>query len=273
MATERLPAEGRQAPAWPPAYEQSAWLDVHNQAIQVEGEPETEEEFAAAYDFLHVATVYFETDFESLAAPTKGLWWTVTADDVKAELEHRNQWATWEALHRREPDATVVEVQLAHVLALSYRRLQALEEIGGAEQPAYPLFLHLHEKLREARLAEAELDQVLPRSQEPAPPVSAFLRTPAWQLVYAWHSSYNPDSHTHRIIYGNPAAARYGFEVIDFYQPAWPKTDDDRELHFFPNQAQAVAVYYEYQAVGYMMGDVDDYWEDVTIAEPWEPGE
>src|SRR4051812_1038285 len=184
MATERQ-IEGTQQPAaWPPAYEQSAWLDVHNKAIQVEGDPETEEAFAAAYDFLHVATLYFKTEFESLAAPTKGVWWTLTADDVKAELEHRNQWATWEALHRREPDAPVTEVQLAHVLALSYRRLQALEEIGRPEQLEYPLFLHLHEKTREARLAEAELDQVLPRSHEPAPPVSEFLRAPAWKLLY-----------------------------------------------------------------------------------------
>src|SRR5215210_1550364 len=139
MATERQPAEG-QLLAWPPAYEQSAWLDVHNEDIQVEGDPETEEEFAAAYDFLHVATVYFKTDYGLARSPTrKGLWWTVTADDIKDELEHRNQWATWEALHRREPDAPVTEVQLAHVLALSYRRLQALEEMGGPEQSAYPL--------------------------------------------------------------------------------------------------------------------------------------
>src|SRR5436853_1848772 len=175
MATERLPAEGRHGAAWAPAYERSAWLDVHDETIQVEGDPETEEAFAAAYDFLHVATVYFKTDYGSSSSPTqRGLWWTVGADDIKDELEHRNQWATWEALHRREPDAPVVEVELAQVLALSYRRLQALEEIGGPEQPEYPVFLHLHEKIREARMAEAKLDQVLPRSHEPAPLVSAF---------------------------------------------------------------------------------------------------
>src|SRR5215213_6185596 len=129
MATERQPVEG-QPPPWPPAYERSAWLDVHDETIQVEGDPETEEEFAAAYDFLHVATVYFKTDYGSSSSPTqKGLWWTVTAEDIQDELEHRNQWATWAALHRREPDAPVVSVELAHVLALSYRRLQALEEI------------------------------------------------------------------------------------------------------------------------------------------------
>src|SRR5258706_7383969 len=120
MATERQPEGTQQPVAWPPAYEQSVWLDVHDETIQVEGDPETEEEFAAAYDFLHVATIYFKTDYGSASSPTqKGLWWTVTAEDIEAELKHRNQWATWAALHRREADAPVVEVELAHVLALS----------------------------------------------------------------------------------------------------------------------------------------------------------
>src|SRR5215212_1933703 len=211
MATERQPVEGRQIPAWAPAYEGSAWLDVYNKDIQVEGDPETAEEFAAAYDFLHVVTVYFKTEYGSASSPTqKGLWWTVSAEDIEAELDHRNQWATWAALHRREADAPVVEVELAHVLALSYRRLQALHEVGGVAQPEYPVFLHLHEKIREARLAEAKLDQVLPRSHEPAPPVSEFLRTPSWKLLYERQSRYNPDSHTNHVIYGKPEEARYG---------------------------------------------------------------
>src|SRR4051812_12899765 len=124
MATERLPAADRQIPDWAPAYEQSPWLDVHHKEVHVEGDPETEEEFAAAYDFLQVATVYFKTEYGSASSPTqKGVWWMVSADDIKDELEHRNQWATWEALLRRELDAPVVEVELADVLALSYRRL------------------------------------------------------------------------------------------------------------------------------------------------------
>src|SRR5437764_14724544 len=104
MATERPPAEG-QPPAWAPAYEQSAWLDVDNQAIQVEGDPETPEAFAAAYDFLHVATVYFKTDYGSSSSPTQqGLWWTVTAEDITDELEHRNTWAVWAAKQRRRTE-------------------------------------------------------------------------------------------------------------------------------------------------------------------------
>src|SRR5215216_4093616 len=100
MATERQPVEGPY-PAWPPAYEQSPWLDVHNKAIQVEGDPNTEEAFAGAYHFLHVVTVYFKTDYGSSSSPTqKGLWWMVSAEDIQEELDHRNQWATWSALHR-----------------------------------------------------------------------------------------------------------------------------------------------------------------------------
>src|SRR5690242_18496591 len=184
MATERPPAEGPY-PAWPPPYEQSAWLDVNDKTIQVEGDPETPEGLGEAYHFLHVVTVYFKTEYGSASSPTQqGLWWTVTAEDIKDELEHRNQWATWDARRRQQTDetATATEVTLAQVLALSYRRLQALQGIGGAQRPEYPLFLHLHEKIREARLQEAKLEQVLRPGQEP-PPLSPFLRTPAWKLL------------------------------------------------------------------------------------------
>lgn len=248
-------------------------MDVNNKAIQVEGDPETPEEFAEAYHFLDVVTIYFKTDYGSASSSTqRGLWWTVSADDIKEELEHRNTWAVWDARRRQQIDetATATEVELAQVLALSYRRLQALEEIGGPEQPEYPIFLHLHEKIREARLAEAELAQVLRPGQEP-PPLPVFLRTPAWKQLYAQQRSYIPESHTQQIIYGKPEEVRYGFEAIDPFQPHQPETEDERELHFFPNQEQAVAVHYEYADMGYMMGDVDDYVANVTIVEPWEP--
>jgi hypothetical protein len=275
MQQERLSAEGKQpAVAWSPAYEQSVWLDIRDKTLQIEGDPETPEAFAEAYHFLHVVTVYFKTEYSSSSSPTqKGLWWTVTAEDIKDELEHRNTWAMWDARRRQQTDETAMatEVELAHVLALSYRRLQALEEIGGPEQPEYPVFLHLHEKIREARLAEAKLDQVLPRGREPAPLVSAFLRTPAWKQLYERQNNYNPDSHTNRVIYGKPEDARYGFETIDPFEPHLPETEYERELHFFPNQEQAVAVQYEYQDMGYIVGDVDDYRDNVTITEPWEP--
>ena len=48
MATERQPVAGQQIPAWAPAYEQAAWLDVEHKDLQVEGDPETAEAFAAA---------------------------------------------------------------------------------------------------------------------------------------------------------------------------------------------------------------------------------
>jgi len=270
MATERL-----SPPRALPAYEQSAWLDAHNPALEVEGDPETPEAFAAAYDFLQVATSYFQTDFGSVTSKVdKGTWWNVTAQDVEDELEHRNAWATWEVLHRRQLDeeAPSTIVTLSQALAVSYRRLQALQEVGGPQQQEYPLFLHLHEQIRIARLKEAQLAQVLPiNAQEPLPPLSPFLTTPAWKLIEQTQSRYNPDTYTNTVIYGDPAHARYGFETIDPFQPHRPETEYEREMHYFPNQEQAVTVHYEYQHMGYVVGDVDDYQDNVTIAEPWAP--
>ena len=34
-----------------------------------------------------------------------------------------------------------------------------------------------------------------------------------------------------------------------------------------------MAVQYEYADMGYVVSDVDDYQANVTITEPWEPGE
>lgn len=270
MAAERL-----SPPFAPPAYEHSPWLDAHNHARPVEGDPETPEAFAAAYEFLQVATTYFQTDYSSVTSKLdKGTWWTVTAEDIEDELEHRNAWATWEVLHRRQQDeeAASTMVTLSQALAVSYRRLQALQEVGGPQQPAYSLFLHLHEQIRAARLKEARLAQVLPIDpQEPLPPLSPFLTTPAWKIVEQTQSSYNPDTYTNSVIYGEPAQARYGFETIDPFQPHRPETEYEREMHYFSNQEQAVAVHYEYQYMGYVVGDVDDYQENVTIVEPWEP--
>ena len=272
MATERL-----SPPVVPAAYERSAWLDAHHQALQVEGDPETPEAFAATYHFLQVATTYFQTDFGSITSKLdKGTWWTVTAQDITDELDHSNAWATWEALRRRQRDeeAPIAAVTLAHALAVSYRRLQALQEVGGPEQTAYPLFLHVHEQIRTARLKEAQLAQVLPiNADEPLPPLSPFLTTPAWKLIEQTQSRYNPDTATNTVIYGDPAHARYGFETIDPFQPHRPETEYERELHYFPNQEQAVAVHYEYQHMGYVVGDVDDYQEHITIVEPWDPSE
>lgn len=257
--------------SWMRDYEHSAWLNVEDQTIQVEGDPKTKAEFAAASDFLNVVTVYFKTDYGSTTVPGRnGLWWTVTAEDVKDELEHRNQWATWEALLQRGSDESITTlINLEHVLALSFRRLQALQGVGGSHRPEYPLFLHLHEQIRKARLAEAELQQVLRPGQEP-PPLSPFLRTPVWKLLDETQERYDPDTHTNTIIYGDNEHARYGFEVIDPYQPRLPETEYEREMHFFPNSEQAIAVHYEYQYMGYMIGTVDDYAENITLVEPWE---
>jgi hypothetical protein len=236
MPQERLSLEKRHPPTWPPAYERSPWLDARNKAIQVEGDPQTAEAFAAAYDFLHVATVYFKTEHGTDRSPTrKGLWWIVSAEDVEEELNQRNQWATWAKKQRRQTEdaSALTEVSLAQVLALSYRRLQALHQVSGPEHLDYPVFLHVHEQIREARCMQAQIEQVLPvNAKEPLPPLSPFLTTPAWKRVGEVQEQQEPVTQTNTVVYGNPELARYGFTVIDpYHHPLSPLIHWERQNH------------------------------------------
>jgi hypothetical protein len=277
MPQERLSLERRQPLSdWSPAYERSSWLDVSYKAIQVEGDPQTEAEFTAAYDFLHVATVYFKTAHGADRSQTRtGLWWTVDSEDIEEELNQRNQWVTWAKKQRRhnEEASAPTEVSLAQVLALSYRRLQALHQVSGPEHPDYPLFLHLHEQIRAARRVQAQRDQVLPiDARESPPPLSPFVTTPVWKLVGAVQEQHDPVAQTTTVVYGNPEQARYGFTVIDpYHDPSHPPHPVvEEELHTFESQAQALAVHYEYQYQGYFVGDVKDEYTHTTLLTPLE---
>jgi len=69
------------------------WLDVHDETIQVEDDPETQEEFAATYDFLACGLRSISIwDYGFGTLPLEGLMVDGHGDDIKAELEHRNQW-------------------------------------------------------------------------------------------------------------------------------------------------------------------------------------
>jgi hypothetical protein len=221
--------------------------------------------------------VYFKTEFGADRSPTrKGLWWTVSAEDVEEELNQCNQWAIWAKKQRPpiEEESAPTEVSLAQVLALSYRRLQALHQVSGPEHPDYPVFLHLHEQIREARRVQALREQVLPiDAREPLPPLSPFIMTPVWKLMGEVQEQHDPVTQTTTVVYGNPEQARYGFTVIDPYhhpsQPSHPVRK--KELYTFESQAQSLAVHYEYQVMEHVVGDVTDYQANVTIVEPWEP--
>jgi len=95
--------------------------------------------------------------------------------------------------------------------------------------------LHLHVKIREARLAEANSIRCYTQPGASAACVGV-LRAPAWKLLYERQGSYNPDSHTNRVIYGDQEEARYGFETIDPYQPHGQNGVRARAATFFPNQ-------------------------------------
>jgi len=107
-----------------------------------------------------------------------------------------------EALHRREPDAPVTELQLAHVLALSYRRLQPWRKLGGRSSQRIRSFCTCTRRSAKHAWRSKTRSGVTtqPGASAACVGVSA---APAWKLLYERQGSYNPDSHTNRVIYGD----------------------------------------------------------------------
>lgn len=160
--------------------ESSPLLPDPHLPIYMDGDPPTPEALLVTSDFLATMTQYFTTEFESERA-VKGAWWAATADDVRAELAHYNSWAQFDAENNGTP---YVEVTLPHALAVSYRRLYALGEVGRELRREYPIAIHVHEAIRTAALGEQEAAELMAEHHLfPTPPLSPLFRHPIWELL------------------------------------------------------------------------------------------
>lgn len=134
---EGLPPETR------PDYLDSRWLDFEG-IKPVEGDPSTQAQFTATHTCLATITSY--------VADTVDPWFTATAQDVQ---DVHSQFIEWSQRYNRTSRETgegmlTTDISLPNLLALSTRRLYALEEFGGEGREEYPLFLHVHNLIRTA---------------------------------------------------------------------------------------------------------------------------
>ena len=128
-------------PETQPDFEASRWLTFGG-IKPLPGDPETSAQFTAATTCLAAITNYL-TD---LAGP----WFTVTPEEIVDAHRAFIEWA--ERYNETSRDTgeglLTTDISLHHLLALSTRRLYALEEFGGEGREEYPIFYHFHNMLR-----------------------------------------------------------------------------------------------------------------------------
>ena len=103
----------------------------------VPGDPETSAQFTAATTCLTTITNYFLY----LAGP----WFTVTPEEIADAHREFIEWSERYNETSRETGEGLLttDISLQNLLALSTRRLNALEEFGGEGREEYPIFEHV----------------------------------------------------------------------------------------------------------------------------------
>lgn len=108
----------------------------------VPGDPETSAQFTATTTCLTTITNYL--------AYVTGPWFTVTPQDIADAHREFIEWSERYNETSRETGEGLLttDISLHHLLALSTRRLYALEEFGGEGREEYPIFYHFHNMTR-----------------------------------------------------------------------------------------------------------------------------
>ena len=132
---ERITPETR------PDFMASHWLrfgDVQS----VPGDPETAAQFIATTTCLTTITNYL--------AYVAGPWFTVTPEEIANAHREFIEWSERYNQTSRETGEGLLttDISLQNLLALSTRRLNALEEFGGPGREEYPIFGHFHNMIR-----------------------------------------------------------------------------------------------------------------------------
>jgi hypothetical protein len=126
-----------------PDYVTSHWLSF-NGVKPVQGDPGTEAQFVAT----HTCLVTITNHLANVAGP----WFAATPQDIEDAYSQFIEWShRYNETSRDTGEGLLTtDISLHHLLALSTRRLNALEEFGGEGREEYPLFLHFHTIIRTA---------------------------------------------------------------------------------------------------------------------------
>lgn len=125
-----------------PDFESSRWL-AFGGVQPVPDDPETPAQFTATQTCLTTITNYL-TD-------VAGPWFAATSQDV---IDAHRDFIEWSERYNRTSRETgegllTTDISLQNLLALSTRRLNALEEFGGQGREEYPIFEHFHNLLQQ----------------------------------------------------------------------------------------------------------------------------
>lgn len=125
-----------------PDFESSRWL-VFDGVKPIPGDPETPAQFAATHTCLTTITNYLTY--------VAGPWFAATPQDI---TEAYRDFIEWSERYNQTSQETgegllTTDISLQNLLALSTRRLNALEEFGGEGREEYPIFEHFHNLLRQ----------------------------------------------------------------------------------------------------------------------------
>jgi hypothetical protein len=126
-----------------PDYKTSGWLRFGG-VKPVQGDPESSAQFTATHTCLATITNSLTDVVEQRSE--------ATPEDIQ---EAHRQFVEWSSRYNQTSQETgegllTTDISLHHLLALSTRRLSALEEFGGMGREEYPIFLHLHSMIRMA---------------------------------------------------------------------------------------------------------------------------
>lgn len=135
-------------------YYDSPFLTFGND-IHIVGDPETEEEFATALNYLGLMSSYFVETEE---------FWQKTAADVTNRLTYYNEWHKYEVEQEHkvgETSTTYREVTLHHLRVLSERRVRAMEHTGWEVTQFYRMALFFHRLVEQAVAHYNETQQLL----------------------------------------------------------------------------------------------------------------
>jgi hypothetical protein len=127
---------------------------TYGMGILVSGDPDSAEDFTRAHQYLETITAHF-LEFGPLEEKTPA--------DVAYELDYHNRWHQYEVEEDQKAGllkAIYREISLAHLRALSKRRLLALVEARKEDDASFSAAQYLDQLIEQALAEEEALNQL-----------------------------------------------------------------------------------------------------------------